>query len=591
MSKRLASSKSKLSPFPGRTQDSNQGLNKSIHPLLLFPVLTNIFELITFNATDFKNFRLVCKDWAEVSLGRWRKEATLTLTQKLPPSPDDDNSDSFSEDRNTNGLSPLEFLGMVNMPEDPFQLLKTNNFRKYNIILSQHVFFNNIEKLIPWTKIGPLMTHLSVSGSSDKNVGRVPFQAVPNLESFTYVNNDRPNTQELFYLMISRYQPEQLRNRMNLNNQVTMPPDSHILKKLTKLDIDLKFKAFPIRWTDFFIRLPNIKELTLRSFPKYTCFNSYGMRVEELFILFQSLLTIREALGPGYFSQLSTLKLVNLSFDTEELLETILHPLRNIGLPITSLSLKICSGTDVSAFRPIFGLYSDTLEKLEISGGAFYSKYNLSLSEEFPYRLEFPNLRELCFHGTDCYSLEFLKKLPSLRVLELRHDCHQDIIATGNIISSGALKDLVLPQMEELRVNNEYWSNKKIVKGFACMMPNLKKLKIGLGNDGFGMLCQIWKDLESLTVEPNAITESAILGSVKGCKYSVPNITDLKELTSLTMGPSQFGHKRGLSGDSIVHGILACQKLKHLTLASPPKASKKAVEMLRSKFPSFDYQS
>ncbi|CAL8131071.1 unnamed protein product [Orchesella dallaii] len=76
--------------------------------------------------------------------------------------------------------------------------------------------------------------------------------------------------------------------------------------------------------------------------------------------------------------------------------------------------------------------------------------------------------------------------------------------------------------------------------------------------------------------KPNFVTESAILGSVRGRKYSVPNITDLKELTSFAMGhPEPRGTTIGqLTSDSIVYGILAYQKLKHVSIAAQPRISR-----------------
>ncbi|CAL8131099.1 unnamed protein product [Orchesella dallaii] len=549
-------------------QDGNEN-----NPLLQYPVLKNLFEANILNTMDLKNARLVCKEWAKASLDRWRKEATLTLTDNAPPSPDD-NSASSSKD----GLALSEFLEMINTPGDPFHLLETKGFRKYNVKFSQDLCFSQPEKRIFWEKIGPLITHLQISKSrisSVEDLAGILFKHLPNLESFIYKNDFPLDTEDLPY-PVDKYE---MTLPWNWDEQLR-PLDSQILKKLTKLDITLKSECFPFSWAYFFARVPNIKELKLQSFPDYVYILPGGQELNELFSFFRSLQSVRETLGLNYFSLLSKLDLFEVYDERLNIFPmAILSLLRDLRLPLTFLAFDISCSTSLLAFPEILKLHSDTLETLKV----FRSKCIRSIPREFPYGVDLPHLKELHLSGPIFKNLNFLKKLPKLRHLELDYCCILFKYFTGNF-SRGVYKNVVLPRIETLWLSQEV-CGRETVKGLKRLMANLKKLKIGLGNQGFAEVCNTWKHLETLYVDPNFVTESAILGSVGGRKYSVPNITDLKELTTFAMGWEPGMTKGQLTSNSIVDGILACEKLKHVLIAAQPRASHKVREMLTSKFP------
>ncbi|CAL8143485.1 unnamed protein product [Orchesella dallaii] len=586
MDKRMYSSSSSQA---SRVQVPSQGSLQQMddNPMLLYPVLKKIFESSIFNRADLKNFRLVCKEWSNVSLDRWRKEATLNLTDHPPPSPDDDNIESSSEGSRTKALTLSEFLDMVDTPGDRFQLLGTNNFRKFNIKFRQDLYLSGTDKRIFWEKLGPLMTHLNISNSkisSLQDLAGILFKDIPNIQCLTYVN-DFPfgrDGDELPY-PFGNYETR-MQGFTSTWNELLRPMNGQILTKLTKLDINLKLKCFPLSWVYFFGRVPNIKELTLRSVSTdFYEVSDAGESTNDLLSLVQSLVTVRETLGPSYFSQLKGLHLLNF-VDRGVFPPSILAPLHDLPLGITFLSFDMTLLHSVIAFREMLRLYSDTLEKLYIFQVHHCDRPRVYIPPQPTHEVKLPNFKEYYLSDPIFHVLDYLKNLSNLRTLELDYCiCLRNCISDD--CSRGDLQNLVLPQIEELLLSKELCRG-VIVKKLGWMMPNLKKLRVGLGSDGFAMLCETWKDLESLEIEPNEVTESAILGSAGGRKYSVPNITDLKELTSFTMGHSEPGTTQGqLSNDSIVYGILACEKLKHVSIAAPPKASKEVKEMLTSKFP------
>ncbi|CAL8133299.1 unnamed protein product [Orchesella dallaii] len=590
MNKRVCSSSTQASRVQPGVQAPTQGsleptpMDGGDNPMLLYPVLKKIFESRIFNRADLKNFRLVCKEWSNASLERWRKEATLTLTDDPPPSHNGDNS--ASENSKTKGLTLSEFLDMVDMPGDPFQLLQTNKFRSYNIKFSQDLCLSQPDRRIFWDKIGPLMTHLNISNSkisSVQDLAEILFQDIPNLEDFAFVNDFPLDRNKLPYPFGS-YEAQMHGFMSNWDDRLR-PLSDQILTKLTKLDINLKSKCFPLSWVYFLGRVPNIKELTLRSFSTlfYEAPTSDGEfdLTNDLEELVRSLVTVRETLGPSYFSQLKGLHLLNFD-DSGRFQPFLLEPLRDLRLGITFLSFDITPIHSVIAFREMLRMYSDTLEKLNIFRAHKCNTHRTHLP--LTHGVELLHLKELYLSDQIFGNLDFKKNLSNLRTLELDYcSCLRN--CTSYDFSSGDLQNVVLPLMQELLLSKELCRG-VIVKKLGRLMPNLKKLRIGLGSNGFTTLCKTWKDLESLEIEPNAVTESAILGGAGDRKYSVPNITDLKELTSFTMGHSEPGTAQGqLSNDSIVYGILACEKLKHVSIADPSKASKEVKEMLTSKFP------
>ncbi|CAL8131073.1 unnamed protein product [Orchesella dallaii] len=538
----------RIQPVQPPTHGSLQRMDGTDNPMLQYPVLKTIFEVRILNTADLKNARLVCKEWAKASLDRWRQEATLTLTDDVPPSTDDDNSDSTSENRKLHGLTLSEFLEIVNMPGDPFQLLKTN-FKKYKIKFRQGLCLSQPEKRIFWEKIGPLMSHLNISGftkiASVEDLAGILFKDVPNLESLSYFSYFSLDKDELPYPRESN----DVSIPWNWDERLR-PMDFQILKKLTKLEIIMKTKCFPVSWIYFLARVPNIKELTLRSFPFLLNVRQDEEVTNELSVFFRSLRTIQETLGLNYFSQLSKLRIFGVRGDYE-LAEVspmeILSPLQNLCLPLTALSFEISFRNSILLFPEILKLCSKTLVKL----GVYLSRRRRKIpwDQEFLYGVDLPHLKELCLSDPTLKNLNFLRKLPNLRTLELNYCWFINEFNVGNfssvVRSSRVWKNVVLPQMEELILREEI-CDRNTVEWLGRVMPNLKKLKMGLSNQGFAAVCNTWKHLETLVVQPNFVTESAILGTVWARKYSVPNITDLKELTSFAMGhPEPDSTSRG----------------------------------------------
>jgi len=109
--------------------------------------------------------------------------------------------------------------------------------------------------------------------------------------------------------------------------------------------------------------------------------------------------------------------------------------------------------------------------------------------------------------------------------LETYGEACYSIIATTNL---DELNDLVLPKLKTFAVANELCTGIQIQK-LAKIMPNLRELYVGLGNDGFEMVCKVWSRLEKLEIHPFQVDEEGLLGIKIGEKcYHLPNITDLK---------------------------------------------------------------
>ncbi|ODM90253.1 putative F-box/LRR-repeat protein 23 [Orchesella cincta] len=160
-----------------------------------------------------------------------------------------------------------------------------------------------------------------------------------------------------------------------------------------------------------------------------------------------------------------------------------------------------------------------------------------------------------------------------------------DIISSTNFASE-PLKNLVLPQMEEFVVGYELCKGSDI-EALGRLMPGLKRLRIGLDNEGFKAACKNWTQLRHLDLDPFDVEEEGILGIKDGKKYSQPNITDLKYLASLRIGsPSGNDSTKGwLTQDSVVDGLLVSESLRSVWTRRAPKATVKVRQMFASRFP------
>jgi len=90
------------------------------------------------------------------------------------------------------------------------------------------------------------------------------------------------------------------------------------------------------------------------------------------------------------------------------------------------------------------------------------------------------------------------------------------------------LNDLVLPTMKTFCIQNQILTGTQIEK-LGKMMPNITKLNVGLGNDGFQMVCKTWNKLQVLKIHPFQVDEKHLLGmKTRNSYYHFPNITDLR---------------------------------------------------------------
>jgi len=88
---------------------------------------------------------------------------------------------------------------------------------------------------------------------------------------------------------------------------------------------------------------------------------------------------------------------------------------------------------------------------------------------------------------------------------------------------------VVLPMMKTFSIYAAQLCTARHIEKLWKIMPNLTELHVGLGNDGFGMVCKMWNKLEKLWIHPFQVDEQGLLGTKVGEKcYYNPNITDLQ---------------------------------------------------------------
>ncbi|CAL8135807.1 unnamed protein product [Orchesella dallaii] len=565
------------------------------NPLLNDAVLLNLFEVIPFNLEEFKKFRLVCKQWNKRANRRFRRNAWIHLYGS---------SDLvFNEDHHPRVNSrPAELEWIRNDSQILRQFLDCNvAFEKYEI----HTFMP--ESLLGdtfWLQIGPTITHLKLSLDSEKlnvnDVRQVIFDKIPNL----------------MYLFLKSYNFNILSNSSTKGNKdwewekEFAPPILRINKNLRELTIDHTgdAKKFPLSWKEFIGYYPNIKVLNL-----HLCNWDYELSYRWLRNFLEILISARERCGQ-HLMQLDSLNIMNINRIGFPIIPPSLEMialLHKVVFPLTKLTLEVEWGRHADVvFKDILKIYAPTLQKLTVC--RLYSTYLFPCEDTFTRGLDLKKLTELTLVGNICKDLYFLADLPNLKKLvtvdywamtkieaersvmrwcklsSLRGppDSRLRVIEQTNF-SGREMIGVVLSNMETAILGPEV-CNQVCVKSLAKLMPHLKTLQLGMTIDGFHTLCKEWNHLQHLTIDPMDLQELDLLGVKNEMKYCVPNITDLKDLKTFSVGPTSSnrgGPRANLTSDSITYGILALENLQDAFIGVEPDVSDELKSTLASRFP------
>jgi len=235
-----------------------------------------------------------------------------------------------------------------------------------------------------------------------------------------------------------------------------------------------------------------------------------------------------------------------------ELSQDVVSHLEFLKLPLKSLSFDAGFNTQQENFNRILEIHAAFLKELSISRGPYSLPFDNLASLAI-----LPKLKSLTLCGPIFSCFNFLSKMPNLNSLSVKYNCKAvnncvdpDQISNQVLLDYFSLKEIrpelqLYPQnslirprfrevlqslpenIESFSVEGEAYAGVQIAK-LQVIMPRLKSLRVGLGKDGFEMVCRKWKNLETLHVFPYLISEDGLLGVVNGRKYAAPNITDLK---------------------------------------------------------------
>ncbi|CAL8135805.1 unnamed protein product [Orchesella dallaii] len=580
-----------------RIDDKNAGAEalEIKNPLLNDAVLLNLFEVIPFNLEEFKKFRLVCKQWNKRANRRFRRNAWINLygSRDLV----------FNEDeRPTVNPRPVNLERIRNASQILRQFLDCNvAFEKYDIrtFMPESLLGDTF-----WLQIGPTITHLKLSLPSEKlnvnDVRQVIFEKTPNLK----------------YLFLKSYTfdiPSNSSNPTKGNGAwewEESPPISRINKNLRELTIDHTGdpSKLPLSWKEFVGYYPNIKVLNL-----WLDNRDFNFPFQWLKGFLQVLISARKRCGQ-HLMQLDSLNILSINPIHSPILPPSLEVialLRQVAFPLTKLTLDVDwnNNGDV-VFKDILKIYAPTLQKLIVCRAL--NTHLFPRQEAFTRGLDLTQLIELTLIGNICKNLHFLADMPNLKKLAVvdswampRIEAERSVMRWCKLNSRGPppgnsvevigltkfsgrkMRRLILSNLETAILGPEI-GNLACIKALARLMPNLKKLQLGVRCGSFQILCKEWNHLQHLTIDPMDVDESAFLGIKNNVKYCVPNITDLKDLKTFSGGPESFnrgGPRVNLTSDSITYGILALENLQDALIGVEPYASVELKSTLASRFP------
>ncbi|CAL8131764.1 unnamed protein product [Orchesella dallaii] len=177
------------------------------------------------------------------------------------------------------------------------------------------------------------------------------------------------------------------------------------------------------------------------------------------------------------------------------------------NLPVTLRKLTLFRGRhEVSC--PDFGFQNrmESLEELRLIGPI--------VANLFLFLKDTPNLEilQICRDDTECYGDFPLIPIPdSLRQIRKKKMDGLPLFQVPPVIKQtdfALLQDLCFQRMKEFNVGMEFVPP-HLITHLTSLMPNLKRLRIGLNDEGLAVVCANWKNLEALDIYPDALSPTA----------------------------------------------------------------------------------
>ncbi|CAL8146958.1 unnamed protein product [Orchesella dallaii] len=580
--------------------DFDKTLVSDKNPFLNHLILETLFKVASVEA--LRDFRLVNKLWWEKSLPHFRSNYRLSFQGEF-------------EAHSVPWEKVDQFLEWVNLPNDPF-LLQKYPFQKYNVSNWRLRLNNNPGLHQFWEDFGPLMKDLKIEncrlyGVTDTE--RILFDLTPNLESLTLNWN--------WYHQLSRAEREAEPKRGEV-----VVPNLNLKKLIISLKEELIFvepeypeyessrrgrsndEFLPISWTNILKTFPNLKGLQLEHIDSDQ--NEYE-ETEGGYSSINTLLSVarrlRETTANAY--QIEELNIVNAQENAlYSFPRSTLNRLLKLQFPLTQLELDIGVHTGSSDFKKILEMYCETLKVLKVYRAPYTSAFT-----RFPFGVVMKSLEELQLKGPIATSLVFLENTPNLKILRILNQNHylaydkffraesrhgsddsdgfnavlwdyQEPISMIEQTDFSQLENKVNSNLVEF-VNGDEVCTGEQMRSLAKVMPNLQRLRIGVGDDGFRVLCDEWKSsMMELELAPSSTVHAGVFAGILGDCHDAstrpPNITDLKYLRNFEMDMIS-------SDDAIYKGLLRLPHLNKLSMKCAPTVSDEAFNLLMSKFSGF----
>ncbi|CAL8149517.1 unnamed protein product [Orchesella dallaii] len=548
------------------------------NPMLNSVILGNIFGMLPIS--DLASCRQVCKTWFEESKTRWRRDMWLKL------------GESEGGRSNDTTLALSKFLDLdenAATPNPPN--LEGVTFKKFKL---QHWDFHSEKddkwKAQFWKTYGPVITHLAIEQSvfgSREDFEAVIFQSIPNLQSLT-LNRNKFKVKESQIKMIQSF-----------SDVVSNANKMESVKKLQLNFDDSDSNAkLPLTFLEFIGNYPNLKSLELSGFPN----NTHDVHTFEG--LLEAMLSL--SFNGGYKWAIEHLDIFHLHriwyprFDQGP----INFLLKSLQLPLTSLTLDIGSDTYPSDFKIMLETYANSLRKLVV-----FRKDGRSLipdvsHRDFPFGVQLESLAELRLLGTAVTpNLKFMRFMPNLRSVFLAQETGSSMMDMEPFLSDSHLfsdlrkrqmehewgylcsvfpvgntnfsqmENTVFPKIEEFILcgKNDTVCSAEQVAALARIMPNLKKVRVGLDNDGFRIVCSAWKEMELLIIHPCEVNACGITGTLPGLQTQLPNLNDLTRLRYFAYACKAYRNSKVLAMDDSIVGVDTYKNLIKDTTA-PPRA-------------------
>ncbi|CAL8075644.1 unnamed protein product [Orchesella dallaii] len=522
------------------------------NPMLNDVILDKIFEMLPLS--DLASCSQVCKTWRKHSLKRWPRDMWLKLYE-------DDHSDENGSIANFTGLTLESFLLKLNDKKvsDVSPNLKMRTFKKFtlhgwNFNSEDNEFQNQF-----WKTCGPLITGLRIERSTFHSrvaFESVVFQDLPNLEELILFNNYYSVEREQRFEALPRISFHHLLvDETSFYDALSRAKNSNVRNlQVILYSEEGSEPKFPLSFLEFIANFRNLKSLTLSGLCEYH--SGSGMTFESFL---NAMLTLSR--NGEYRWAVENLDILNLHKKKIMYSSHTFRLLEKLDFPLSSLTLDIGSYTEPSYFKRILEIYANTLRKLVVyREDGYVPRPDLSL-QNFPFEVQLNSLTDLRLLGTAVTpNLHFFQYAPNLRSVFLVHDAGTSMLNIGSLLSDhdlfttlrnrqsqntwrdnspGAcpvrntdftqLQNTILPNMEEFILcgKHDRICSREQVTALARLMPNLKKVRLGLDNDGFWSVCSAWKELELLIIQPCDVKNSGITGTIPGIQTQLPNLNNL----------------------------------------------------------------